>query len=114
MKNKILLILFINVLSISACNFNGQEQNSADRERVDSMQKSDHKLHDQLDKAKGERRESEARTKDAILVEKNARNAAAESRKALRAEKRAQRTRQKADEQASKTKTAVEKSEQDQ
>lgn len=114
MKDKILFItLIISALSISSCNFNNQKQTGADRERVDSMQKSDNILHEQMENARGERRESEARTKEAKQVEQNASDASSESRKALRAEKRAQRERQKADEQASKARNAVEKSEQD-
>ncbi|HLN21063.1 MAG TPA: hypothetical protein VK213_08245 [Bacteroidales bacterium] len=114
MKTKIILLTsFIFLLFISACNFNGQEQSGSDRERVDSMKRSDRNLNEQLDNAKSDRKESEARTKDAKLVEKNASDASVESRKALKAEKRAQRARQKADEQAGKTKNAIEKSEKD-
>lgn len=113
MKAKItFVILFISALSISSCNFNSQEQTGADSEKVDSMQKSDDKLHQQLENAKSDRMESEERTKEAKQVEQNASNAASESRKSLRAEKRAQRARQKADEQAGRTKDAIEKSEQ--
>lgn len=115
MKTKIFFApLLITAFFVSACNVNDQGQTATERERIDSMEMTDRNLHDQMDDAKADRRESEARTKDARLVEKNASNASSESRKALRAEKKAQRSRSRADEQARKSEDAIDKSEQDQ
>ena len=73
-----------------------QEQNTKDRNRIAD--------------AKLERKQTKAKAEDAQRIEKDANDAARESRYALRAERRAQKSRKQADKQAEKAAEARVKS----
>jgi len=113
----VILTFIVSALSLFTCELYAQETNEmSDRQKAasDSIQKA-HEMQNKLDRnaiddAKEAKNETKIKEKEAVRIKRDASDASVQSKKALKMEKNAQKSRRSADQQSKRASDARDKS----